>query len=56
VRLEDILKATFSTRCGHYQFTVIPFGFTNVPATFMDKFMVLIIYDILVYFKDREDM
>ncbi|GKA98263.1 putative reverse transcriptase domain-containing protein [Tanacetum coccineum] len=33
---DDILKTTFRTRYGHFEFTVIPFGLTNAPAIFMD--------------------
>ncbi|GJU78115.1 putative reverse transcriptase domain-containing protein [Tanacetum coccineum] len=32
VREEDILKTTFGTRYGHYEFQVMPFGLTNAPA------------------------
>ncbi|GJU38214.1 putative reverse transcriptase, RNA-dependent DNA polymerase [Tanacetum coccineum] len=32
VREEDILKITFRTRYGHYEFQVIPFGLTNAHA------------------------
>ncbi|GJU20878.1 putative reverse transcriptase domain-containing protein [Tanacetum coccineum] len=32
VREEDILKTAFRTRYGHYEFQVMPFGFTNTPA------------------------
>ncbi|GJW76864.1 putative reverse transcriptase domain-containing protein [Tanacetum coccineum] len=36
VRDEDIPKTAFRTRYGHYEFQVMPFGFTNAPAVFMD--------------------
>nr|GEU89238.1 retrotransposable element Tf2 [Tanacetum cinerariifolium] len=32
VREEDILKTTFRTRYGHYEFQVMPFGMTNAPT------------------------
>ncbi|GJW24851.1 putative reverse transcriptase domain-containing protein [Tanacetum coccineum] len=32
VREQDIPKTAFRTRYGHYEFQVIPFGLTNVPA------------------------
>lgn len=49
----------FRTRYGHYELVVVPFGLTNVPATFMcflnsvlhpylDKFVIVFIDDILV--------
>ena len=30
----DILKIAFRTHHGHFEFKVMPFGFTNAPATF----------------------
>nr|GEV24780.1 reverse transcriptase domain-containing protein [Tanacetum cinerariifolium] len=36
VRDEDIPKTAFRKRYGHYEFQVMPFGFTNAPAVFMD--------------------
>ena len=59
----DVPKTAFRTRYGHYEFLVIPFGLTNVLATFMDlmnrvfrpyvdQLFVAFIDDILVYSKD----
>ena len=36
MRGEDIAKMTFQTRYGHYEFLVMSFGLTNVPAAFID--------------------
>ena len=60
VRDTDINKITFRTRYGHYEFTVMPFRLTNVPAAFMDlmhrvfqpyldQFIVVFVHDILIY-------
>ena len=59
-------KTEFRTQYGHYEFLVMPFGLTNVPVAFMDlmnrvfrsyvdRFVVVFIDDILVYLKDWED-
>ena len=36
VREINIPKTAFRTRYGHFEFTVMPYGLTNVPAAFMD--------------------
>ena len=59
-------KTEFRMRYGHYEFLVMSFGLTNAPMTFMnlmnrvfrsyvDRFIVVFIENILVYSKDRED-
>jgi hypothetical protein len=62
----DIPKTAFISRYGLYEFTVMSFGLTNAPAYFMymmnkvfmeylDKFIVVLINDILVYSRSEEE-
>jgi hypothetical protein len=66
VRECDILKTTFVSRYGLYEFMVISFGLTNAPTYFMymmnkvfmeylDKFVVVFIDDILVYSRNEKE-
>jgi hypothetical protein len=65
-RAVDIPKMAFSMRYGLYEYLVMSFGLTSVPADFMylmnsifmeelDKFIVVFIDDILVYSKSTEE-
>nr|GEV03271.1 putative reverse transcriptase domain-containing protein [Tanacetum cinerariifolium] len=66
VREEDIPKTTFRTRYRHFEFTVMPFGLTNALAvlmdlmnrvcrSYLDKFVIVFIDDILIYSKFKEE-
>jgi hypothetical protein len=66
VRECDILKTAFVSRYGLYEFTVMSFGLTNAPSYFMymmnkvfmeypDKFVMVLIDDILVYSRSEEE-
>ncbi|KAI3510289.1 hypothetical protein L1887_17168 [Cichorium endivia] len=62
----DVPKTTFRTRYGHYEFLVMPLGLTNAPTAFMDlmnrvcrplldKFVIVLIEDILIYSKSSDE-
>jgi hypothetical protein len=66
VKADDVSKIVSRTRYGHYEYSVMPFGVTNVSGVFMeymnrklhpylDQFVVVFINDILVYSKSEEE-
>jgi hypothetical protein len=66
IKEEDINKITFKTRYGHYEFTIVPFGLSNAPTIFMclmngvfgdylEKFVIVLLDDILIYSKSKEE-
>jgi hypothetical protein len=66
IRPSDILKTSFITKYGLYEYMVMSFGLTNAPTFFMnlmnsvfidylDKFVVVFIDDILIYSQSEEE-
>ena len=66
IKDEDISKTTFRNRYGNYEYTIVPFGLTNVLATFMclmngvfkeflDIFIIVFLDDIMIYSKIEEE-
>jgi hypothetical protein len=66
VKPSDRWKTAFTCRYGHYEWTVMPFGLKNAPATFvklmdevfqdfLDKFLIVYLDDIVVYSKTLDE-
>jgi hypothetical protein len=66
IKEEEISKTTFIMRYNHYEFIVVPFGLSNAPTVFMclmngvfisylDKFFIIFLDDILIYSKPEEE-
>ncbi|CAI7908604.1 unnamed protein product [Closterium sp. NIES-53] len=65
VEQSDCAKTTFRTRYGSFEYTMMPYGLTNAPATFhmtmneafrplLDKCVIIYLDDILVYSRDKQ--
>jgi len=66
IKEENIYKIAFRTMYRHYDFVIVPFILTNVPATFMclmdsvlfpylEKFVIISIDDTLIYANNEEE-
>ena len=66
IKKGDEWKTAFRTRYGHFEYTVMPFGLANAPATFqammnevlrefLDQGVVVYIDDVLIYTKTMKE-
>lgn len=66
IREEDVLKIAFQICYRHYEFLIMPFVLKHAPIAFidlmirvfndsLDKFVVIFIDDILVYFRNNAE-
>ncbi|RMZ74713.1 hypothetical protein DV737_g5810, partial [Chaetothyriales sp. CBS 132003] len=66
IRKGDEWKTAFRTRYGHFEYTVMPFGLVNAPATFqayinkalsglLDEFCVVYLDDILIFSQNEKE-
>lgn len=66
VKKVDVPKTTFRTCYEHYEFVVIPFGFSNAPVVFteliyrvfhpyLENFVLVFIDDVLIYSRNEEE-
>jgi hypothetical protein len=66
IRSDDVWKTAFRTKYGHFEYLAMPFGLTNVPASFqaymnkalvglVDIICVVYLDDILVFSEDPEE-
>lgn len=60
VKNEDVEKTAFNTKCGHFEFLVIPIGIRHAPSTFqalmnsiladyIDDFLIVYLDDLFIY-------
>ena len=63
IKESDKWKTAFRTQYGHFEYQVMPFGLSNVPASFqgyinkilfekLDIFVIVYLEDILIYTED----